>query len=320
MVHIFPHWNWQGQEGTIVNVWAYSNCDQVELFLNNRSLGIKTRPEGQAPFNPKEIKKEKQKIHAEHIEWKVPYEAGTLRVEGLKSGKVVASQEIHTTKKPYKIELSYMMDQFVDREKIPELVADGRDIVIVKAVIMDEEDNVVPMAANLVNFSIEGDAQIIGVGNGNINSHEPNKANYRLAYNGLCAVIIQSSNKVGQFTLKAESDGLNSDAIEIKTVSPVATSIGVTTKPHSISSNYETSVITAEVRDKFGIVIPSSEKNLIFKLKGPALFENEEKEFEFSAIDGKATVKVKSTDQTGEAHITVFSEGLISGKVNLLIR
>jgi hypothetical protein len=246
--------------------------------------------------------------------------ASPVVVSALKNGKVVTDQEIHTTEKAYKIELSYMMDQFVERDMIPELIADGRDIVIIKAAIMDEENNVVPTAGNLVNFSIEGDAKIIGVGNGNIDSHEPNKANYRLAYNGLCAVIIQSTNKVGKFTLKAESDGLNSDEIEIKTASPVATSIGVITKPHSISSNYETTVITAEVRDKFGIVIPSSEKNLIFKLNGPAQFENEEKQFEVAAIDGKATVKIKSTDQTGEAYITVFSEGLISGKVNLLIR
>jgi len=318
LVHIFPHWNWQGQEGKIVNVWAYSNCEQIELFLNDHSLGIKNRPADQIPFNPKELKKEKQEIHAEHIEWEVPYEAGTLRVEGLNNGKVVVSHETHTTTKPYKIELSYMMDQFVETEEIPALVADGRDIIVIKSSILDEDNNVVPMASNLVNFSIEGEAKIIGVGNGNINSHEPNKASYRLAYNGLCAVIIQSTKETGQFILKAESNGLNSDEIKIKTKNPVPTSIVVFAKPYSITPNQKTSLITAEIRDKFGIIVPSSGNSLIFKIDGPALFENDENEFKTIVTEGKATANIQLSDKTGEVSISVFSEGLVPGKVNLI--
>ena len=238
----------------------------------------------------------------------------------MNNGKVVVSQETHTTTKPYKIELSYMMDQFVEQEEIPALVADGRDIIVVKSAILDENNNVVPMASNLVNFSIEGEAKIIGVGNGNINSHEPNKASYRLAYNGLCAVIIQSTKETGQFILKAESNGLNSDEIKIKTVNPVPASIVVFAKPYSISPNEKTSLITAEIRDKFGIIIPSSGKSLIFKIDGPALFENDENEFKASVTEGKATANIQLSDKTGEVSITVFSEGLVPGKVNLLIR
>ena len=83
------------------------------------------------------------------------------------------------------------------------------------------------------------------------------------------------------------------------------------TKPHSISSNQAESVITTEVRDKFGTIIPSSGKSLIFKLNGPALFENGEKEFETAVTDGKVIVKIKSSGEAGEVSITVFSEGLI---------
>jgi len=67
MVHIFPHWNWQGKEGEIVNVWVYSNCEQVELLLNDYSLGVKNRPGEQAPFAPKTLKSEEQKLHPEHL-------------------------------------------------------------------------------------------------------------------------------------------------------------------------------------------------------------------------------------------------------------
>ena len=318
MVHIFPHWNWQGQEGEVVNVWAYSNCDQVELFLNDRSLGIKNRPADQSPFNPKNS--EKQEIHSEHIEWQVPYEPGTLRAEGLKNGKIVTVEEIHTTTNPYKIELSYVMDQFIERKEMPQLVADGRDIVIIKVAILDEENNVVPTAGNLVNFSIEGGAKIIGVGNGNINSHEPNKTNYRLAYNGLCAVVVQSSNKEGLFTLKVESDGLISDEIEINTVPAEPVSIAVLSKPHTISRNQETSEITAEIRDKFGAIVTTYNGKLIFKLKGPAIFENKKTIVEAEVVAGKAVVKLQSTNKAGKVTIEVVVEGIIPGKVDVVIK
>ncbi len=318
MVHIFPHWNWQGKEGDTINVWAYSNCDEVELFLNDRSLGRKKRPAEQTPFNPKEIQKEKHVIHAEHISWKVPYESGTLRAEGINNEKTVCVSEVKTAANPYKIELSYMMDEFLEENEIPPLIADSRDIVVIKAVILDDENNVVPMAADLVNFSIDGDAKIIGVGNGNMSSHEPNKVKSRLAYNGLCVVIIQSTTKAGEFTLKAEADGLESDEIKIKTVSPESVSIAVNAKPHNISLKEE-SVITAEIMDKFGTIITSSEGRMIFKLTGPALFENGKNLTEAVVVEGRAIVKLQSLNQTGEVSITVFREGIVAGKVDLLI-
>ena len=319
MVHIFPHWNWQGKEGDTINVWAYSNCDNVELFLNDRSLGMKKRPADQTPFDPKTDINKKQEIHPEHIEWQVPYEPGILRAEGIKNGEIVIVEKVRTTATPSQLKLSYMMKEFVGENEIPPLIADGRDIVVIKAAIVDEDNNIVPTAENLVRFSIEGNGEIIGVGNGNITSHEPNKVDFRKAYSGLCVVIIQTTKEAGQFTLKAESDGLKSDEIEIETLTPMAASIAVITKPHSISSNQAESVITAEVRDKFGTIIPSSDRDLTLKLNGPALFENGEKEFETAVTDGKVIVKIKSSGDAEEVSITVFSEGLTPGKVSLLI-
>ena len=128
------------------------------------------------------------------------------------------------------------MNEFVGENEIPPLIADGRDVVVIKAAILDKENNPVPVAENLVYFSVKGNAKIIGVGNGNISSHEPNKVNNRKAYNGLCAVIIQSTTKAGQFALLAESDGLKSDEIKVKTVPAEPASITVSAKPSIVSS------------------------------------------------------------------------------------
>ena len=320
MVHLFPHWNWQGKEGDTLNVWAYSNCDYVELFLNDHSLGKKIRPSEQPLFDPKSDKEMNQVIHSEHIAWQVPYDPGTLRAEGIKGGKIVTVEEVMTTASPYKIKLSYMMSEFVGENEIPPLTADGRDIIVIKAAIVDENENVVPTAENLVHFSVEGNGKIIGVGNGNITSHEPNKVNDRKAFSGLCAAIIQSTDETGQFTLRAESDGLKSDEIKIETVSPTPVSIAVFAKPYSISLNQGTSIITAEIRDRFGSIVSTSEENLIFTLNGPATFENGKNVIETDVTEGKAELKIKLTDQPGEVSITVISRGLIPGKVELLNR
>ena len=283
-------------------------------------LGKKEKPKEQAPFDPKTKSKEEQKLHPEHLAWQVPFESGTLRAEGVKNGKTVCVKEVRTTTNPYKIKLSYMMAEFVERRNIPPLAADDRDVVVIKAAILDKENNLVPVAENLVHFSVEGEGKIIGVGNGNITSHEPNKASSRRAYSGLCVAIIQSTTKVGQFNLRAESNGLKSDEIKIKTVPPEPVSIAVFAKPHNISLNQKLSVITAEIRDKFGTIVSSSGGSVIFKLKGPAMFENEKNVFEAVVVDGKATAKLQSVNQAGEVTITAFSEGIIPGKVDLFFR
>ncbi len=320
MVHIFPHWNWQGKEGDIVNVWAYSNCDYIELFLNDHSLGKKEKPKEQAPFDPKTMNKEDQKLHPEHLAWQVPYEPGTLRAEGFKNGKPVCVKEVRTTMNPYKIKLSYMMNEFVSGVQIPPLVADGRDVVVLKAEILDEKNNIVPTAENLVHFSVEGEGKIMGVGNGNIASHEPNQTTFRKAYSGLCAVIIQSTTSTGEIVLRVESDGLVADSINIKSVVSEAHSIAVFAKPHSISVENGACTITAEILDKYGAIIPSAKREVTFKLHGAGLFENGKKVFKTVAVHGKAKLKLQSTSHVGKVTITAFSERLVPGKVDLLVK
>ena len=165
VLHIFPHWNWT--PGQLIDVWAYYNhADEVELFLNGKSLGTK--------------KKEGDDLH---VMWRVKFEPGTLKAVSRKDGKVVLTREIHTAGAPAKIEL------IADRKNIK---ADGKDLSFITVRILDKDGNVVPNADNLVNFKISGQGFIASVDNGDEVSHDPFKADYRKAFNGLALAIVQS--------------------------------------------------------------------------------------------------------------------------------
>jgi beta-galactosidase len=181
VLHIFPHWNWE--PGKMVDVWAYYNhADEVELFLNGKSLGVKKKTGDDL-----------------HIMWRVKYEPGTLKAISRKDGKVVLTSEIHTAGTPAKIELA------ADRKKIK---ADGKDLSFITVKILDKDGNLVPNADNLVNFKLNGEAFIAGVDNGDEVSHDPFKANYRKAFNGLALAIVQTKEKPGSITFTATSAGL----------------------------------------------------------------------------------------------------------------
>ena len=191
MVHIFPHWNWQGFEGKEIPVWCYSNCESVELFLNGKSLGEKK-------FSDTEDL---------HLEWNVPYSPGTLKAVAKNNGKIVCMDEVQTAGAPAKIILT------PDRTEIN---ADGEDLSYVKVEIVDQEGRVCPNADNLVKFKIEGEGVIAGVGNGNPVSHEYFKANERKAFHGLCLAVVQSKREQGKIRLSAESEGLQAAEVFIQ--------------------------------------------------------------------------------------------------------
>ncbi|MDR3695508.1 beta-galactosidase GalB [Mucilaginibacter sp.] len=183
VLHIFPHWNWT--PGKLVDVWAfYNNADEVELFLNGKSLGTKKKLGDDL-----------------HIMWRVKYEPGTLKAISRKNGKVVLTREIHTAGAPAKIEL------VADRKNIK---ADGKDLSFITVRILDKDGNLVPNASNLVNFKVTGPGFIAGVDNGDEVSHDPFKANYRKAFNGLALAIIQTKEKAGNITFTATAAGLKS--------------------------------------------------------------------------------------------------------------
>ncbi|WP_417361206.1 beta-galactosidase GalB [Galbibacter sp.] len=188
VLHIFPHWNWS--KGAMVDVWAYyNNADEVELFLNGKSLGIKSKQGDDL-----------------HISWKVPFEPGKLKAVSRKDGEIVLQREIVTAAAPAKIEL------IGDKEAVK---ADGNDLIFVTVNIQDDNGVLAPRADNLVKFDISGGGKIVGVDNGYQASLEPFKANQRKAFNGKCLVIIQSNYKNEPITLKASSEGLTSETLTI---------------------------------------------------------------------------------------------------------
>jgi beta-galactosidase len=183
VLHLFPHWNWP--PGKVVDVWAYyNNADEVELFLNGKSLGIR-----------------KKQGDSLHVMWRIPFEPGTLKAVSRLNGKTVLTREIKTAGKPAKIMLT------ADRTT---LKADGTDLSFITVKILDADGNLVPNADNLVNFTVKGEGSIAGVDNGLQTSMEPFKASHKKAFNGLCLAIIQSKEKAGRIFLKATSAGLKS--------------------------------------------------------------------------------------------------------------
>ena len=187
VVHIFPHWNWAGKEGDSIKVHCYTNCEEVELFLNGKSIG-----------------KQKAVPYSKLI-WNLVYKPGKLEARGSKAGKLVTKDIVETTTAPAQIALS---------SDCSTLKADGCDVAVIRVAIKDDKGRVVPTANNLVKFSIEGPGKIIGTGNGNPTSHEPDKASQRMAFNGYCLVLVQSDKEAGEIHLKAVSDKLKeSDVI-----------------------------------------------------------------------------------------------------------
>ena len=148
VLHIMPHWNWPGREGQNIDVRALSNCDEVELFLNGRSLGRKPM------------------VRFSVIKWAVPYAPGTLSARGYIGGKLVAETKVETAGPPAAVHLK------PDRETVG---ADGRDAAVFTVSITDAQGRVVPDAGNAVSFDLEGAGHILGVGNGDPSCHEPDK-------------------------------------------------------------------------------------------------------------------------------------------------
>lgn len=192
MVHILPHWNWEGYEGMEIPVWSYTNCDSVELFLNGESLGEKTWED----------------TNQLHLEWAVPYKAGILKAVGKKDGKIACSKEIATAGKPSAIVLS------ADRKNIK---SSGYDLSYITVKIVDEKGNICPNADNEVVFNIKGVGSILGVDNGDPTSHENFIAKERKAFHGLCLVVVKSAKNSGTIKLTATAEGINSDGITILT-------------------------------------------------------------------------------------------------------
>ncbi len=180
VLHIFPHWNWT--PGQVIDVWAYTNCDEVELFINGNSLGRQ--------------KKTDEKLH---LVWRIDYEPGTITGVGYKDGVEIMREEVKTAGEPAAIVLT------PDR---PEINADGSDLSFITVSVVDKDGVPVPKADNLIKFSVDGKGTIAGVDNGSQTSMEPFKADYRKAFNGKCLLVVKAGAEAGSISVTASSDGL----------------------------------------------------------------------------------------------------------------
>lgn len=195
VLHIFPHWNLQGHEGEEVEIWAYSNCDEVELTVNGKQLGRQAMPKNG------------------HLKWKAVYQPGRIVATGYKNGKRILKQTIQTTNPATRIVLT------ADRGLI---TADGRDVAIVTVEIQDNKGRIVPNACPMLTCSLEGDGRILGVGNGDPSylgpdhPNEPDCHTFQIpAFNGLAQILIQSGHTPAALQLSCSSNGLKSGNVMI---------------------------------------------------------------------------------------------------------
>lgn len=194
-LHIFPHWNLQGHEGEEIELWAYSNCDEVELTVNGQKLGRQKMPRNG------------------HLKWKAVYRPGKVVATGYKNGKRILTETIETTKPAARIALS------ANRQTI---MADGRDIAVVTVEVQDQKGRVVPDACPMLTFRLEGDGRILGAGNGDpsyLGEDHPKAKDCREfsipAFNGLAQVLIQGGHNPSSLVLSCSADQLKAGVLSL---------------------------------------------------------------------------------------------------------
>ena len=180
---VVGNWNWEGDENKPLEVNVYSSCEEVELFLNGRSLG----------------KKPTNRSTAFIATWVVPYQAGVLKAIGYDAGKTVNSFELSSAEQPKRIKLT------ADRTR---MAADGQDLSYITVELVDGHGVRNPKAENLIKFTLTGPGHIVGVGNANPVSTESYQRPQRKAWQGRCLLIVKSDKQAGQITVRASAEGL----------------------------------------------------------------------------------------------------------------
>lgn len=191
LLHVFPHWNWK--PGQTVDIWAfYNNADEVELFLNSRSAGVKRKT-----------------TDSLHVMWRLEFEAGTLKAVSRRNGKVVLEKTISTATNPARLMLT------ADRSKI---AADGNDLCFVTVKMVDENGNTVPFGDNAVTFTVEGPARLIATDNGDPVSHVSFQSETVKIFHGLALGVIKAGTSAGPVKITVSSPGLLSETIVIQSI------------------------------------------------------------------------------------------------------
>ena len=196
VLHILPHWNLQGHEGDSIDIWVYSNCDEVELAVNGKKLERKPMPRNG------------------HLSWKAVFQPGAVKAVGYKNGKKILARTVETTGAPARISLT------ADRSVIQ---ADNRDVAVCNIELQDKKKRFVPTACNDLTITVSGPVRILGVGNGDPAyraTERPADADARTyqvkAFNGLAQVLLQSTGEVGEATMTVVSENLPETSCVLK--------------------------------------------------------------------------------------------------------
>ncbi len=193
MVYAYPHWNFEGQEGQIIPVHGFSNGQNMELFVNGKSLGQVSN----------------DSYGVDYSVWYVPYEPGELRIVTYKhkTKEVAAEYVVHTAGEPSTIEIK-------PDSKVME--ANSQDLIYLECNIVDKDGNFVPTANNMLEFTVSGEATLIGVDNGSNMCLESFKGDKHSAFSGKCLAIIKSTKKAGKITVTVNSNGLKSQSVTLE--------------------------------------------------------------------------------------------------------
>ena len=185
MLHLFPHWNWiPGEE---IDMWCYySGADEVELFVNGVSKGVKSKSQQGDAL-----------VTEYHVGWRVTFDPGEIKAVSRKDGKVVCEQTIRTAGAPDHIRLS------VDYQ--------GKETTFIKAEVVDKDGNICPWAEDQICFIFEGEGGILGTDNGCQTSMERFNSPLRRAFFGKCLVVVK-----GKGLITAKSAMLKSAWIEVR--------------------------------------------------------------------------------------------------------
>ncbi len=186
---LFSDWTPRNLEPHNENVEVFSNCEEVELVLNGKSLGSKRKPSDDSART-----------------WVVPFSPGVLKAVARNRGRVLATQELRTAGKPAKLLLN------VDRSR---LANRWDDIAVVNVSVVDENGIAVPTADHLVHFEISGPGAVVAVDNGDNGSSEPFQARERKALQGRCVAYVKATAAHGRITITATADGLRSGSVSL---------------------------------------------------------------------------------------------------------
>ncbi|WP_118082238.1 glycoside hydrolase family 2 TIM barrel-domain containing protein [Streptomyces sp. CC0208] len=253
MVHLVPM-TWNHGKGDTVEVWAYANVPEVELFLNGRSLGTRTfdtkkTTDGRAYLETTEATGDDKTFTDGpypgsytspngsagklHLTWRVPYAPGELKAVARRNGRTVATDVLRTAGRPHAVRLT------ADRTS---LAADGRSLVFVTADVVDARGVVVPDAEHLISFAVSG-GSLAGLDNGREESAERYQASTRTAFHGKALAIVRAGTEPGVLKVTARADGLRAGTAKVRTTpsrSAAFTEPAVFAPDHPAPANHPT--------------------------------------------------------------------------------